>query len=496
MSQAWKVRGAGFLLPMAVLAGCERPSESILGPHVVAPAVSPNAVSAQSKAFRKQVTVAGIQQHLNAFQAIADANGGNRLLGSAGYDASVQYVQARMTAAGYSVSLQDVGIILTGDNTPPELQQNAPNSVTYTHQTDFETMTYSGSGEVTAAVTAVDLQLPSTGGSTSGCEASDFAGFPAGNIALLQRGSCTFRLKADNAIAAGASAVIIFNEGNTPDRMGANLGTLSAPQISKPVVSTTFALGQSFANTPGLVVRVKVDFFVTPKTVHNVIAESPGKANGSTVLLGATLHSLNSPGINAASGASTILEIAEEFARHDQSARNQMRFVWFAGGEGSLAYVNALTPAELARISLMLDFAQLGSPNYVRFVHDGDNSEGLPGSLPAGSGAVESVFLDFFSGAGQAVSPAPQLSFTNLVLFANAGIPVGGLFSGTSALKTPAEVATYGGTAGIAHDPCAFLPCDNINNISTVVLDQLSQAAAHATYTFSRRNFQKDPLSP
>ena len=33
--------------------------------------------------------------------------------------------------------------------------------------------------------------------STSGCEADDFMGFPTGNIALLQRGTCTFELKAE-----------------------------------------------------------------------------------------------------------------------------------------------------------------------------------------------------------------------------------------------------------------------------------------------------------
>ena len=50
--------------------------------------------------------------------------------------------------------------------------------------------------------------------------ADDFAGFPAGAIALIQRGGCSFALKAHNAQAAGASAVIIFNQGNTPDREG------------------------------------------------------------------------------------------------------------------------------------------------------------------------------------------------------------------------------------------------------------------------------------
>ena len=56
----------------------------------------------------------------------------------------------------------------------------------------------------------------------------DFAGFPAGAIALIQRGGCSFALKAYNAEAAGASAVIIFNQGNTPDREGPLIGVTAA----------------------------------------------------------------------------------------------------------------------------------------------------------------------------------------------------------------------------------------------------------------------------
>ena len=66
-------------------------------------------------------------------------------------------------------------------------------------------------------MTAVDLQLGPGNTSTSGCEAADFAGFPAGNIALIQRGTtCTFAQKGNNADAADASAIIFFNQGNNP----------------------------------------------------------------------------------------------------------------------------------------------------------------------------------------------------------------------------------------------------------------------------------------
>ena len=68
---------------------------------------------------------------------------------------------------------------------------------------DFLGMDYSGSGDVTAPVTAVDINLAGDRASTSGCEAADFAGFPAGNIALIQRGTCNFALKVTNAAACG-----------------------------------------------------------------------------------------------------------------------------------------------------------------------------------------------------------------------------------------------------------------------------------------------------
>ncbi len=140
-----------------------------------------------------------------ALQNIADANGGTRLAGTAGFEASVQYVAQRAQAAGYAVTLQHFEFLLTGDASPPVLQRLTPPSQTFVDGVDFASMTYSGSGDVTAPVSAVDLLVPSPSpsASTSGCEAADFAGFVPGSIALVQRGTCNFSVKADNAAAAG-----------------------------------------------------------------------------------------------------------------------------------------------------------------------------------------------------------------------------------------------------------------------------------------------------
>ena len=56
---------------------------------------------------------------------------------------------------------------------------------------------------------------------------------------MLQRGTCTFELKAENAAAAGAVGIVIFNQGNTatPDRQGIPAVTLTANNTSGIPVS-------------------------------------------------------------------------------------------------------------------------------------------------------------------------------------------------------------------------------------------------------------------
>lgn len=136
----------------------------------------------------------------------------------------------------------------------PVLQQTAPSTISYVYGTDFSVMQYSGLGDVTAGVTNVDLSS-----SDSGCEATDFAGFPAGNIALIKRGACQFALKASNAAAAGALGVLIFN--NLLDETLLVQGTLGTtfPYDTLPVMGLTRALGEELAATQGLVMRMSVD---------------------------------------------------------------------------------------------------------------------------------------------------------------------------------------------------------------------------------------------
>lgn len=437
------------------------------------------------------VTLEGVREHQAALQAIADDNGGNRFSGLPGHDESVEYVVERLEAAGYDPDVQSFDYLAFAVVGPSVLQQTAPGSVTYVEGTDFGVIDQSDPGDVTAAVTAVDLQLGLGNTSTSGCEAADFAGFPAGNIALLQRGTCTFELKAENAAAAGAVGIVIFNQGNTvdPARQGIPAVTLTAGNESGiPVLGTTYTLGADLSLIAGLEMRVFANTLRDTKTTYNVLAELPGD-DSNVVMVGGHLDSVSAgPGINDnGSGSAAILDIAEAMRKVEPV--NTVRFAWWGAEEsglvGSRFYVNSLTTEERDDIALYLNFDMIGSPNYVRFVYDGDGTLGTPG--PAGSGAIEALFVDFYDDRGLASAPTAFDGRSDYGPFIAAGvdIPAGGLFTGAEGIKTPAQAAVYGGTAGQQYDPCYHQACDTFANNSNAVLDLNSDAIAFATLTYA-----------
>jgi Zn-dependent M28 family amino/carboxypeptidase len=208
------------------------------------------------------------------------------------------------------------------------------------------------------------------------------------------------------------------------------------------------------------------------------------------VVVGAHLDSANTgPGINDnGSGAATILEIALQMAALDLEPSNRVRFAWWGAEEygllGSEHYVSHLAQPELKDIALNLNFDMVGSPNYVRFVLDGDGSD-TEIAGPMGSAAIEEVFLQYLAGQGLETEPGGLTGGSDYASFAEAGIPVGDLFTGAGNIKTEEEALIYGGIAGEPYDPCYHLACDTIENINGVVLDQMGDAAAHAVLTFA-----------
>jgi hypothetical protein len=181
---------------------------------------------------------------------------------AAGSEALSKMTAASLGDMGYRVNVNSRAIDPYSLPADPSFVQLAPTERTFVYPTEFLGLS-GGTGVAEGAVQAVDLKIDETAdptdptsnhpaNSTSGCEAEDFADFTPGNIALIQRGVCAFVDKVDNAAAAGATGVIIFNQGNTPERKL----LFGAASSGLPGVSIPFDLGVTFANTPGLEVRI------------------------------------------------------------------------------------------------------------------------------------------------------------------------------------------------------------------------------------------------
>lgn len=445
-----------------------------------------------AKLLTKKVTGQNAQKHMVALQAIATQNGGNRAVGTSGYDQSAAYVASQLGQAGYSVTLDPINFVESWvENSPPVLELTAPTQKAYTPGVDLFTFEPSPAGDVTAPVQAVDVTLPPTPTptSTSGCEMSDFAGFVPGNIALIQRGTCPFATKVRNAGFAQADGIIIFNEGQPgrTDPFPLNIGEWRA---GVPMVFASFAVGNELANTAGAVVHLKVDSTLTLGTDYNVIGESRKGDPNNVVMVGAHLDSVEAgPGINDnGSGTAAILETALQIGNFP--VENKVRFAFWAAEEvgllGSDQYVEGLTQAERDKIRVYLNFDMVASPNYAYKLYDGDDSDatGFPAG-PPGSAQIEDQLEAFFTSRGLATVGTDFDGRSDYGPFIAAGIPAGGIFTGAEGIKTAAEAALFGGTAGVAYDVCYHQACDTIANPNLTALDVNADAIADSTARFA-----------
>jgi Zn-dependent M28 family amino/carboxypeptidase len=269
--------------------------------------------------------------------------------------------------------------------------------------------------------------------------------------------------------------------------------------IDVPSMAATYDAAAALANgvengATGLTARFKIDWRPGTYPTRNVIAETKSGDPNNVIVVGAHLDSVGvGAGINDnGSGSAGILEIAEQLS--GVALRNKIRFVWFSAEEsgllGSEAYVASLADSERNKLAAMLNFDMIGSPNFVRFVYDGDLSDSEPpeGGAPEGSAEIEDLFLDYFASQGLATRPTAFDGRSDYGPFIEAGIPAGGLFTGAEGLKTVEEATVFGGTAGQQYDPCYHLGCDGLSNLSTLALEQMGDAAAHATITLAQTN--------
>jgi Zn-dependent M28 family amino/carboxypeptidase len=426
------------------------------------PATPPESVAPTTpERLQQAVSVERLRSHLEALQRIAAENGGSRESGSAGYDASVEYVTDQLRAAGYRPRLQRFRLAYSREVAPAKVARVSPEPAAYRTDADFVAFTYSGSGEVAAPLEPIDVASGS-----SGCESSDFEPSARGSIVLIRRGGCLFVVKVRNAAAAGAAGVLVFNDG-APGHEHPLAATLLRP-AALPALSLSHDAGEELARLAAagpVRMRVRARFETVERQTANVLADLPGSQEGAPILLGAHLDSIaNGPGINDnGSGVATLLEIAKQARRLGYRPPRSLRFAFWAAEElglvGSAKYVERLGDEPRAQIAAVLNFDMLGSPNAQIFVYDGDPT-------------IERWLEDAVRREGFEPIPIALEGRSDHAPFEDIGIPVGGIFTGAD------EV----GPGGKPHDACYHRPCDTLANVDLATLEGVADAVIFAVF--------------
>ncbi|WP_298585407.1 M28 family peptidase [uncultured Kocuria sp.] len=440
-----------------------------------------------TRRITETVSADRLQAHLQAFDDIAKAHDGNRASGTSGYRASVDHVVGALREAGYEPRLQTFRVPYFEVVAPATVATVADDGArTRLPSREVAALEYSVSGEVTRGrLQAVDTD-GSPGDSTSGCETGDFEDFEPGSVALVQQGECSPGRKAANAEAAGASAVLVFGSGERRHDRPVR-GSLEEPRaVTVPVIGLSHRAGVELLDAQE--VSVTAETVSELRETVNVLADTRTGDPANTIVVGGHLDGdTGGPGINDnGSGSAAVLAIAEALA--DTEVQNAVRFAWWGGEEtglmGSDHYVSELAahdPAALEGTAMYLNLDMVGSPNYGRFVYDGDGS-GSGGhhsyDAPAGSGAIEDAFHEYFDSVGLASGETEFDGESDYVAFIEAGIPSGGLYTGDDDTMTGRDARRFDGRAGEPHDPCYHRACDDITNIDLQGLEEMSDAAA------------------
>ncbi|WP_246531163.1 M28 family metallopeptidase [Streptomyces bathyalis] len=215
-------------------------------------------------------------------------------------------------------------------------------------------------------------------------------------------------------------------------------------------------------------------------TGYNLIADWPkGGSEDNTVMAGSHLDSVGSgPGINDnGSGSAGILEVALAVAKEKLEPKKHLRFAWWGAEEeglvGSQKYVSSLSEGDVKKINTYLNFDMIASPNAGYFVYDDD-------------AAVQKVFQDYFKSKDITTATSPEVNGrSDHASFADAGVTVGGTFTGAGETMTEEQAKQWDGKAGEPYDKCYHSECDDISNVNEKALDLNSDAIAHAVWELS-----------
>lgn len=463
------IRSAGVLLvATALLAGCS--------PEQAAPPLS--------NRLAGQVKIDAVLAHLQRLQEIADAHQHNRADGTPGFDASADYVANALRDKGFDVETPEITRL---DTTVPGKPALTVAGIGYPVD-QASLLVRTPAGGVTGPVIRPTR--------STGCAVADYpAAAPRGGIAVVSDAGCSVVDKQNVALQRGAAALIVVS---LPSRNGAPAGLFPPDyydQLTMPVAIAGRDGDIALRRARGAV-RLVLDTTTVKITSRNILAQTRTGSEHDVVMVGAHLDGPpGSPGINDnGSGVAAVLETALQLGPSPE-VTNAVRFAFWAAEEqqlgGSTDYVFGLDRDQLNDIALYLDFDMLASPNPGFFTYDGDQSalpsrDIAPGDVPAGSAGVERTLAGYLNLVGVRPADMPLSSGTDYSPFVVAGVPIGGITTGASQLKTTAQARLWGGKPGTAFDPNHRGPGDTVERVNRRALALTGSAVAFAVANYAQ----------
>ncbi|WP_407662446.1 M28 family peptidase [Mycolicibacterium palauense] len=433
------------------------------------------------------VKVDALVEHLQRLQAIADEHRGTRADGTAGFDASVDYVVTALRNRGFDVQTPQFQRLETLQPGHPRLTVGGR-----TYEVDQASLLLRTPADGVRGRVLVPRN-------SAGCSPADYPGTPGsvapGGIAVVDDTGCSVVAKHDAAVARGAAALVVISEGGRNGSPPGLFGHGYYEGMTIPVAVAGPEAGSAMRRTSAPV-RLLLDTEVVKVVSHNVLAQTRTGSQHDVVVVGAHLDSVaEGPGINDdGSGVAAVLETALQLGPAPETA-NAVRFAFWGAEErrlaGSVDYVFGLSRTDLNDIALYLNFDMLASPNAGYFTYDGDQSGPVspqvdPDDVPAGSAGIERTLAGYLNLAGRRPADMPLAADTDYSPFLTAGVPIGGVTTGADQTMTNTQARLWDGTAGRPFDPNYHTAGDDVAAVNREALAVTAPAAAFAVATYAQ----------
>ncbi|MGK2852716.1 MAG: M28 family peptidase, partial [Microbacteriaceae bacterium] len=387
----------------------------------------------------------------------------------------VEYVAGALRDSGFEVSTPEFEWLKMGDPGKPTLEV---------------------AGRKYAVLQASPLASTPRGGLSglslrprkpAGCAAGDY-GNVRGALAIVDDTGCSVVVKQNAAVAKGAVGLLVVSAGGTKGLF--EPGYYQKLTLPVAVIDRTVDAALRRTSAP---VRLILDAQASVAKSRNVIAQTTSGDTANVVIAGANLDSApRSPGINDnGTGVAALLAIAAALGP-GPAVDNAVRFAfWGSESLGAAGkYVSGLDAGQLDDIAAYLDANMLGSPNAGFFTYDGDQS-GQPNpsvpadSVPEGSAGLERTLAGYLNLAGIRPADIALDTAADYSPFLLAGVPVGGLTTGSSQRKSAVQARLWGGRPGVAFDPNDGTARDGIENVDHRALSITGPAMAFAIGTYA-----------